>query len=94
MPEAQSVYGRLNALPIDTHERIVKAHEDVLIELVTATNQHGPMVNRHEAYGIIAEEMEEFWELVRRKHPPKDAMREELTQIAAMCLRAIVDLKL
>jgi len=90
----KSVYEKLNDLPVDTHQAIADAHEGILIEMVNATKAHGPMVNRHEAYGIIAEEMEEFWELVRRKHPPKEAMREELTQIAAMCLRAIVDLKL
>ena len=50
----------------------------------------------HEAYGIILEELDEFWEQVRKKtnaRDPKNALLE-LTQIAALCEKAAVDLNL
>lgn len=50
----------------------------------------------HEAYGLLAEEMHEFFmEVCKRtsKRDPDNALHE-LVQIAAMCERAAVDLGL
>jgi hypothetical protein len=47
----------------------------------------------HEAYAVIKEELDEFWEEVRKKqteHNPH-AMYEELVHIAAMAAKAAVD---
>lgn len=70
-----------------------------LVELVArevdrAMQVHPSMKSPHEAYAVILEELDEFWELVRAKQPDRLDMRKELIQTAAMCLRAIVDLDL
>lgn len=64
-------------------------------ELVEARDQHpGPMHTAHEAYAVILEELDEFWDEVRAKqHDPRN-MLKELVQIAAMCYRAAEDLQL
>jgi hypothetical protein len=64
---------------------------------------HPPINTAHEAYAVIKEELDEFWELVK-VNPNKlqsieraerlDKMRKELTQTAAMCLRTMLDLAL
>ena len=51
------------------------------------------MHSAHEAYGVIAEELDEFWELVKKDGDKKD-MLEELAHTAAMCQRAAEDLNL
>jgi hypothetical protein len=74
-------------------------------ELVKARAKHAPMHSLHEAYAVIYEELDEFWDEVRRWRPADPAgpfdvrtqgarARRELIQTAAMCLRAIEDLDL
>src|SRR5579862_6521909 len=66
--------------------------QDISLELGAAENANGPMINLHEAYGVIAEEFREFETEVfknPRKHPDRnDTARKELIQVAAMCVRA------
>lgn len=66
------------------------------LELTRAREKHPPIVSLHAAYSIILEELEEFWDQVKRKEALRDVpvMVEELTQIAAMCQRTFEDLKL
>lgn len=61
-----------------------------------AREKHKPMNSHHEAYAVILEELDEYWEEVRKKASERDpqAMLTELTQIAAMCVRTAVDLGL
>lgn len=50
----------------------------------------------HEAYGLLLEEFDEFWEEVRKRNSKRDranALRE-LVQIASLCQRAAEDLGL
>lgn len=47
----------------------------------------------HEAYAIILEEVDEFWENVK-KDGTKEDMLSELVQIATMCQRAAEDLEI
>jgi hypothetical protein len=68
-------------------------------ELIRARKAHPKRLNSpHEAYAIIKEELEEFWDIVKLKsNDPsydKTFMRDELIQIAAMAIRTILDLKL
>jgi hypothetical protein len=78
----------------------MKPHEhvtlDVAAEVGRAMELHSPMNSAHEAYSVILEELDEFWEEVRKKREERqpDAMRTELVQIAAMAVRAICDLNL
>ena len=72
------------------------AMNDVLHELDRACAKYPPMKSAHEAYAVILEEIEEFWDETRKRDDKRDlvAMREELIQIAAMAMRAIEDLQL
>ena len=68
----------------------------VLLELMTAREKHTPLASAHEAYAVILEELDEFWEEVRKKRSNRIriTMREELVQVAAMAFRALGDLHL
>ncbi len=62
-------------------------------ELWRARAKHaGPIHTPHEAYGVIMEEVAEFFDEVRAQHIHPKEMLVELVQIAAMCQRAAEDL--
>lgn len=63
-------------------------------ELERATKEYGPLINGHEAYAVILEELDEFWKEVKKKQPDRVNMRKELIQIAAMVKRTYMDLDL
>ena len=58
---------------------------------------HAAMNGPHEAYAVLLEEMDEYWDEVKKYNPNKPGrdtrprQREELIQIAAMAIRAIYD---
>lgn len=62
-------------------------------ELVAALDKHAPMNSHHEAYAVILEELDEYWEHVRLQKAKREQakIRRELIQVAAMALRAILD---
>lgn len=61
-------------------------------ELTRAMRLHGPMHSMHEAYGVIAEEFnKEFLDAVHANDA--DQARKELIQVAAMALRAVIDVR-
>lgn len=62
----------------------------VRAELLHAMVMHGPMHSGHEAYGVIKEELDEFFDEVRANRHVN--FRKELVQVAAMAVRAMVDL--
>jgi len=69
---------------------------EVAEEVGRATNLHLPQLSAHESYAVILEEVDEFWDEVKKKSRERSnaAMRTELIQIAAMAVRAIHDLGL
>lgn len=67
---------------------------EVAAEFTRAVKKHGPMHSAHEAYAVILEEMDEFKNEVWKQGHDKAAMRAELVQLAAMCMRAVEDLGL
>lgn len=69
---------------------------DVGIELEEAIARYPSMFTRHDAYAIILEELDEVWDEIKSKDSDFDQkrLRIELTQVAAMCVRAILDLRL
>lgn len=84
-------------------EQIKEISIEVGDEVRRATQLHGSIQSLHEAYGIIKEEFDEFWEQVKvnpKKLTPETQqlrlknLREELIQIAAMCVRTIMDTEL
>lgn len=70
--------------------------ERVALELEAARHSHRNMYGPHEAYAVILEELDEFWDVVRRRDHAamRAAMLHELVQVAAMCQRAAEDLAL
>lgn len=67
--------------------------DEVELELWKAERAWPPMNSAHEGYAIIAEELDELWDLVRmnQKHHDFKAMRRECLQIAAMAIRFAKD---
>lgn len=63
-------------------------------EVESASAKHAPMNSLHEAYAVILEEMDELWDECKRKRSLRDHnnIHLELKQIAAMAVRAAVDL--
>jgi thiamine pyrophosphate-dependent acetolactate synthase large subunit-like protein len=80
-----------NRVPID--DSVVGAVQNVLDELARAIETHGrTFASMHEAHSVILEELEEFWEEVRKKKSERSQprMRFELCQIAAMAIKAML----
>lgn len=63
-------------------------------EVERASALHAPMVNNHEGYAVILEELDELWDEIKahksNERTPK--MRKEAIQVAAMAIRFIHDL--
>ena len=72
-----------------TQQKYKQYSEVVERELLAATAAYGPMNSPHEGYGIIKEEIDEFWDEVKRNNLT-DA-RKEIIQVAAMCHRFLQD---
>ena len=69
--------------------------EEVRDAVLRARVEHRKnMASPHDAYGVILEEVDEFWDEVKAKTVDRVAMRIELIHIAAMACRAAVDLEL
>lgn len=71
-------------------EAICEAIRD---EVRRAESLHARINSAHEAYAVILEELDEFWEQVKLKRNSRNPseMRTELIQVAAMCVRTIRD---
>ena len=69
---------------------------EIRSEVTRATNMYLPMNSSHEAYAVIKEEFDEFWDEVKaynllKGRDTRPRMREELIQLAAMAVRAVTD---
>lgn len=64
--------------------------DEVLAEAKRAVKLHGEYNSLHEAFGVMLEEVDEFWDEVKLKRSKrsKRRIRAELKQIAACCLKA------
>ena len=89
----------------------MKAIEIVSKEIQTAKEKYGPFNSTHELYGVLKEEVDEFFWLVRQQTvnqsifdsntfryssnegKKREAMIDELSQIAAIALRGIDELQ-
>lgn len=63
-------------------------------ELQSANSKHPAFKSTHEAYAVILEELDEFWDEVKKKNPDLGNMKLELIQIAAMCVKTIQNFNL
>ena len=79
------------------HLQVNLLFNEVKEEVFRAGTLFAPMNSPHEANSIIKEEYDEYWDEVKkhnRMKPDRDTrprQREELIQLAAMCMRAILD---
>ena len=69
---------------------------DLCAELTRAEKAHAKLNSMHEAYAVILEELDEFWNEVMKKREARDLpkIRQELVQVAAMAWRTARDLGL
>jgi hypothetical protein len=90
-------------ISLEQKREVTRVTDEVGGEVARAMSIHAGIVSLHEAKAVIEEEFDEFWELVKvnpAKIPIEDrdsrlqGLRKELIQTAAMCIRAIVDLRL
>lgn len=67
--------------------------EEIRNEDERAYSKHADLNSLHEAYAVILEELDEVWDEVKKKSGERDlqAVRQELIQVAAMAVRAILD---
>ena len=74
-------------------ERSTWIADNVLDELIDATEMFPPMNSAHEGFAVLKEEVDELWEEVRAKQGARDIakMRKEAVQVAAMAMRFILD---
>lgn len=74
----------------------MKAFEKQVKEELLAARKKFPHahVDYHHSYGVIKEELDEFWDEVRKQTPDEMLILKELIQIGAMAQRAAEDLGL
>ena len=75
----------------------MNAFADIVAErLRLARLNHRPLSSAHDAYGVLMEEVCEFFEEVKKKREIRDrvGMLNELLDIAVVCQRAAEDLRL
>jgi len=62
-------------------------------ELERANRIHGAtFTSPHEGYAVLLEELDELWDEVKKKHPSKERMLEEATQVGAMAIKFIMSM--
>jgi hypothetical protein len=66
----------------------------IAAEHTRAEKLFNPMVNPHEGYAVIKEELDELWDEVKKKPGMrcKASLKKEAIQVGAMALRFILDL--
>lgn len=69
--------------------------EEIDDELKRAERHGGGFHSLHEAYGVIAEELDEVWDItkLKRKNRDEQHLRQELIQVAAMAIKALQSMK-
>jgi NTP pyrophosphatase (non-canonical NTP hydrolase) len=61
-------------------------------ELARARSKHPEkQTSLHEGYGVLLEEVDEVWDLVKSQAPSKDSLLKELIHVAAMAQRFAED---
>lgn len=88
--EKAEIPRHLYGMPIDETTAIA----DILNEVKRARSLYPrPFVNMHEAHSVIREEFQEVENITYIKHQNRNPakLRNELVQLAAMCIRALTE---
>jgi archaellum component FlaC len=77
-----------------TMEKIDTIIYDIKEEYKKAISKFNKFNSAHEGYAVILEELDELWEIVKKKKEDRSVyeMCREATQIATMAIRFIIDL--
>lgn len=88
-----AVEKRNNRLP-DKFASAEHVAGEIVDEFIHAREKHKACNSFHEHYAVLLEEVDEYWEEVRKNSTQrsKKRIREELIQVAAMALAGIVEL--
>lgn len=81
----------LSKIPKREQLALIRIYE----EYQRACKKFGPFNSPHEAYGVIMEEIEEFWHLVKnhdKSWAGPDNMKSEIQAVGAMALRFLLDM--
>ena len=75
-------------------ENMNKILNQVRLEYKSASGKYPRFHSTHEGYAVIAEELDELWDLVKANKDinGNGEFKKECVQIAAMAVRFIVDL--
>ncbi|GJM72974.1 hypothetical protein HMSSN036_51900 [Paenibacillus macerans] len=79
----------MNVPSPETTEKVEMISYNVMGELYRAMIRFPKFNSPHEGYAVILEELDEAWEEIK-KNDTKRAI-EEMTQVAAMAIRFLVD---
>jgi hypothetical protein len=77
---------------IERNEGLKQAADGALVEALRAGDKKNPFNSLHEGYAVILEELDELWEEVKEKQHPRDRLRTEALQVAAMAIRFAAEL--
>lgn len=101
---AQAIADGLNALEKLKHKPVInEAHQEKTINILDLIKNEvaraktmfpDNFVNQHEGYAVMLEEVDEFWDEVKKNQKKYDllAQKKEAIQIAAMAVRICVEL--
>ena len=73
-------------------KQIEAALGDIGSEYLRAVKKHQPMVNAHEGWAVLLEEVDELWDEVKKQKRDPEKLRKEAVQVGAMALRFILDI--
>lgn len=79
-----------NALP-EPRDLLVEILDNIRVEVLKAIHKHAPMNGPHEAFAVLKEEVDEYWDEVKADRGRQASARMELIQIGAMAVRALID---
>ena len=63
----------------------------VKLEVERARRKHDPINTLHHGYGVLMEEVEEFWDEVKKQKPESVEVLKELVQVGAVAQRIAED---
>ena len=63
----------------------------IMEELESARERYPNMATCHDGYGIILEELDELWDIIKSKEQSREMMAGEAIQVGAMAARFLAD---